>query len=348
VQNVLSPNPSEKYKEERIKDREERKSERDANPNRGIGERFEKWASGQFNIVKGGKNLIENAKENLNKNKALEKNETKVKMIDRLKSDNDKMSFKTAGSDRNKETSKLKEDKENAKKGLIAIDKTIKDDFEDKRFGLLKEMKEDLKNFEKNERKFSIDFHKKINGLQDEDLKKGLQKNIKVIEGSGVWGETFRKKIKEKFSKNRNENYVDGLIKKEIAENPELKNLFDKRNEFKVQINEADAKIKNLGNEQIDKNKTIYDNALEINEKNVKTVQDYEEKGIIQRAVIAGANKMFPASNLSSIPAGFSETEREEYKKALKAVNEFNNGETTKDFEKFVNNHKDKLPKENE
>ena len=217
VQNVLSPNPSEQYKQDRIKDRGERKEKREANPNRGIGERFGEWLGGQFNIVKGGKNLAENTKENLNKNKALEKNEDKVKMIDRLKIDNDNMSFKTPGSDRNKETSKLKEDKENAKKGLSAIDKRIKDDFKDKRFGLLKEMKEDLKNFEKNERKFSDNFKDKIEKLQDFDLKEGLQKNIKVIEGSGRWGEKFRKQIKEKFSKNRNENYVDGLIKKEIA-----------------------------------------------------------------------------------------------------------------------------------
>ena len=292
--------------------------------------------------------------DNLKKNKTLEKNETKVKIVEAMK-ENEKSKIV-----RKEQDGKLKTDRENAKKGLIAIDKTIKDEFRDKtRFGLLKEMKEEVKNFKQNERKFSIDFHKKIEKLQDFDLKEGLQKNIKVIEGSGVWGETFRKKIKEKisekFSKNRNENYVDGLIKKEIAENPELKNLFDKRNEFKVQINEADAKIKNLGNEQIDKNNGIYDNAIKINKENVKIVEKYEKKDLGTRAVNATVSKAF--SFLT--PFIFSNVvvnrvkppkpeKREEYKKALKAVKEFNNGETTKDFEKFVNNHKDKLPKENE
>lgn len=342
VQNVLSPNPSEQYKQDRIKDREERKKEREDNPDRGMGERLKKWAFGQIAIKKGGKNLIENAKENLNKNKALEKNEAKVKMIDRLKIDNDKMSLKNPGSDRNKETLKLTKDREKAKKGEDDIGKKLKEEFGDKtRFGLLKEMKEDLKNFDKNGRKFSDDFNKKINGLQDEDLKKGLQKNIKVIEGSGVWGETFRKKIKEKFSKNRNENYVDGLIKKEIAENPKLKDLVDKRSEFRVQINEADAKIKNLGDEKIDKTNDIYEKALKINKDNVEKVEKYEKKDLGERAGKATLSKLASATAVlsSAVVNRFKSPvpgEREEYKKALSGVKEFNNLETTKDFEKFV------------
>jgi hypothetical protein len=178
----------------------------------------------------------------------------------------------------------------------------------------------------------------------------GTNKRVYVTEliyyeGSKKYKENFGK-LFGNLSRNRKENYVDGLIKKEIAENPELKDLVDKRSEFRVQINEADAKIKNLGNEKTDENKTIYDNALKINEKNVTTVQDYENKGIAGRALKAGVNKMIPLSNILSIPTKFSRTERENYKKALKAVKEFNNGETTKDFEKFVNKHKDKLPKD--
>jgi type IV secretory pathway VirB6-like protein len=335
VQNVLSPNPSEEYKKDREKDREERKNERDANPDRGMAKRAGKWLGGQFNIKKGIDNLYKNTKENFNKNKALEKNEVKAKMIDRLKSDNDKISLKNPESDRSKEVLKLTEDREKAKKGEDFIGKKLKDEFGDKtRFGLLKEMKEDLKNFDKNGRKFSEDFKNKINGLRDDDLKKGLQKDMKVIEGSKDWKENFGKILGD-LSVNRKENYVDGLIKKEIAENPELKNVIDKGNEFRAQINEADAKIKNLGDGNIDKTNDIYIKALKINQDNVKKVADYEKEDVAGRAGMAFANKILPASNFISNRLG-KESGREEYKKALKGVKEFNNLETTKDFEKFV------------
>lgn len=339
VQNVLSPNPSEEYKKDRIKDREERKQKRDANSDQGNLKKAGQWLGDQFAIIKGANNLYQNTKENLSKNKTLEKNEAKAKMIDRLKDDNNKMSLKTPESERSKEVLKLTEDREKAKKGEDVIGKKLKDEFGDKtRFGLLKEMKEELKNFDKKGRKFSQDFKNKINGLQDDDLKKGLQKDMKVIEGSKEWKENFGKILGD-LSRNRKENYVDGLIKKEIAENPELKNVIDKRNEFRVQINEADAKIKNLGDEKIDNTNAIYDQALKINKDNVEKVEKYEKKGLGERAGKAFANKIVPASNFTLNPLlnllG-KESEREEYKKALKSVEEFNNLETPRDFEKFV------------
>jgi hypothetical protein len=198
----------------------------------------------------------------------------------------------------------------------------------------LKDFKETKKDLEDNGRKFSDAFIDKIEKLEDSDLKKGLQKDMKVIEGSKEWKENFGKILGD-LSRNRKENYVDGLIKREIAENPELKDLIDKRSEFRVQINEADAKIKNLGDEKIDKTNATYDTALNINKGNVEKVADYEKKALAGRAGKAVLNKMVPASNFISNRLGI-ETEREGYKKALKSVKEFNNLETTKDFEKFV------------
>jgi hypothetical protein len=280
--------------------------------------------------------------DNLRKNKTIEKNETKVKIVEAMKEENEKSKI-----GRKEQDGKLNIDKEKAKKGLEIIENKLSDEFGDKtRFGLLKEMKEELKNFDKNERKFSEEFMKKIE-LKDVDsyeqkaIKNDILKNVKVIEDSGIWGEKFRKKIKEKFSKNRNENYVDGLIKREIAENPELKNVIDKRNEFRVQINEADAKIKNLGDEKIDNTNAIYDSALRINQVNVRIVEEYEKKGLGERAGKAFANKIVPASNFILNPLlnllG-KETEREKYKKAFRAVKDFNNLETKKDYEKFSKN----------
>ena len=319
VANQITPNPKEKDKDKE-KDKEKEK-EKDKQP------------EGKKTFAKRAKEVVEN----LRKNKTIEKNETKVKIVEAMKEENEKSKI-----GRKEQDGKLNIDKEKAKKGLEIIEKKLIDEFGDKRFGLLNEMKKDLKDFketkkvpEDNGRKFSDAFINKIEKLPDSDLKKGLQKDMKVIEDSGIWGEKFRKKIKEKFSKNRNENYVDGLIKREIAENPELKNVIDKRNEFRVQINEADAKIKNLGNEKIDKTNATYDTALNINKGNVEKVENYENKGLGERAGMAVLNKMVPASNFISNRLGI-ETEREEYKKALKSVKEFNNLETTKDFEKFV------------
>ena len=286
--------------------------------------------------------------ENIRKNKTLEKNETKVKIVEAMKEENEKS--KTG---RKEQDYKLKTDKENAKEGLDIIKKRLDKEFKDKRFGLLKEMREDLKNFDKNNRKFSEEFMKKIK-LKDDDsdeqkaIKNDILKNVKVLEGSRKYKENWGI-IFGNLSRNRKENYVDGLIKREIAENPELKDLIDKRNEFRVQINEADAKIKNLGDEKIDKTNDIYDKALKINKDNVQKVADYEKKGLGERAGKATLSKMASATVVlfsSAVVNRFKSPvpgKREEYKKALKSVKEFNNLETTKDFEKFVkkNDRKD-------
>jgi hypothetical protein len=147
-------------------------------------------------------------------------------------------------------------------------------------------------------------------------------------------------------SKNKKLEHVNTLIKGEIDQNPSLKGIVQTRQEFKKEMRDVDSKISSL--EARSANIDKYDQARQINDKNIKTIEGYEKKGGGEKAGLTALSKLSSFSLVRPVARAVNSVfgkkvkyapvlkDREKYKKALKSVKEFNKLETPAEFSKFV------------
>jgi hypothetical protein len=241
------------------------------------------------------------------------------------------------------EISQLKSQKDNLGRALESVDSKLRSQDEFKKFNILEKTQKSLEATGS----ISKEIRDEISKTGDASLNEFIKRNDELNNASRLGkklglGDIY--KNSSKAAQNIRLDHVKNSLKEEVASNPTLKDRLDQRQQLRGELNEVNSKINTLEarSANIDKR----EQAQKINEANLKTIQEYKDKPLLNRAGLAIFSKatfiIRPLARAINSATGNKIDyfppfkDRENYKKAKKAVDEFKKLKTPEDFGNFV------------
>ena len=249
------------------------------------------------------------------------------------------------------EISQLKGQKDNLSRVLESVDSKLRSQDEFKKFNILEKTQKSLEATGS----ISKEIREEISKTGDNSLKEFLKRNDELNNASRLGkqmglGDIYNNGALAKVAQNIRLDHVKNSLKEEVASNPLLKDTLDQRQQFRGELNEVSSKINSLEGRSANIDKR--EQAQKINETNLKTVQEYKDKPLASRIVLAIFSKASSIAMIRPLARAINSAtgnkndyakyfkDREGFKKAKKAVSEFKKLKTPEDFGNFVEKDK--------
>lgn len=249
------------------------------------------------------------------------------------------------------EISQLKSQKDNLSRALESVDSKLRSQDEFKKFNILEKTQKSLEATGI----ISKEIREEISKTGDASLNEFIKRNDALNNVSRLGkklglGDIYNNSELSKTAQNIRLDHVKNSLKEEVASNPLLKDKLDQRQQFRGELNKVSSKINFLEGRSANIDKR--EQAQIINEKNLRTVQEYKDKPLLNRIGLAISSKATSIALIRPLARAINSAtgnkigylsplkDRENYKKAKKAVSEFKKLKTPEDFGNFVEKDK--------